>query len=689
MISSTIKLNYIPVDKAQRALQNILTDTRLGFVQPIEESNSLLITNFAPTVWTMYQIIRAMDVEAPENQLQFEKISLEYHVAEDLAQIIDQLMEVRSNIRTSAAGGARAPQGGAAPSSRNEAPAPKILPDQRNNALLVYAVEEYMTEIKMLIASLDTAGGEPTSNIHMYELKNTNADEIQEVLAELLGSTSRRGTRASGSGGTQRNQGNAPPGTNQAFGGQTGSTDQDAVNVVADPNTNSLLITATRARFEEIAEIIAKLDKRRPQVLVQCAIVELSDNDLQNIGVELGAVEGGGDEARFFGGTSYGLSTIDTRQNLSSSNTGGNGTGTGNGTGAGGSTITDTFFDDLVRVPNLDAVGLTGGIFQDFIEVPILVNLFKRLDKSNLVSVPSVLVNDNQEAHIIVGNEIPTTNINQGQFSDQQSFGGYQEASLELTISPHISNDDYLRLNIRISVQAFTGAQASASIPPPRTTREVETAITVQSGKTVVIGGLITDNFRETVQGIPYLMDIPILGELFKKTDTTVENTTLYVFLTPTILKDFDALERISYERKLEVAKLNGQISLVDPNFRVIELDDEKISIEQIESTGHLDLPQYRVSVGMKDESAPAPNADGVPVKPAPAGPTKPEAAPAEPEKTPSTPKENGAKVDTQKAPPPATAGTKTGPLVDDPYDTAGRRLPDARPTPVKATPGN
>ncbi|MCB9832434.1 MAG: hypothetical protein H6807_08160 [Planctomycetes bacterium] len=610
IVATTVPLKYIPVEKAQRALNNIIQEHRAGFVHPIEESNSLLITNFAPTVWAMYQMILAMDVAVPENQLYFEQLPLEYHVAEELAPIIEDLMEVRSDISSSgstAQPGAQPirPRRGAS-NAQGGPPAPRIIADPRNNSLLVYAVEDYMAEIKRLVAQLDTEVTEQVSNIHYYELKNTNAGDIQEVLNDLLRGTGSSGQRPTGSGSRSNTR------TNTNTPGAAASASLDEINIVADENTNSLLITATRARFEEVAEIIEKLDKRRPQVLVQAAIAELSDNDLENIGVEIAQVEGGGSEARLFGATNFGLSTIDTIDNL---NSGGTGTGTGGGTG--GTAVTDMFFDDLVRVPNLDAQGLITGVFSNFVEVPLLVQLFKQTNKGNLVSVPSILVNDNQEAHIIVGNEIPTTAVNQGQFSDQTSFQGYQSANLELAISPSISNDNYLRLNISLTVEAFTGAQTNSSVPPPKTTREVQTNITVQSGRTVVIGGLTTDNLRETVTGIPLLSDIPVLGYLFRNTGTQHDRTTLYVFITPTILKDFEALERISYERKLEIAKLDGQINIVDPNFRELDLDDEDVDIEAIERSGHLDLPRFKPTVPLAEPDAMmTPNADGVPVKP-------------------------------------------------------------------------
>ncbi|HGY91076.1 MAG TPA: hypothetical protein ENK43_07880 [Planctomycetes bacterium] len=613
ILAVTIPLKYIPVEKAQRALTNIIQEHRAGFVQTIEEANSLLIVNFAPKVWTMYQILKAMDVPVEANELKFEKIALEYHVAEELGPIIESLMEARTDISSS--GGAPSPGRGrpARPSSSgNTTPAPKIIPDPRTNSLLVYAIDDYMTEIKNLVADLDVEVTEPNSNIHIYELKNTNAEDIQDVLTQLLQGTGGRSVRPTGAGGSRGRNSSA------GRGGLGQTSNPDEVNIVADPNTNSLLITATKARFEELAEIITRLDQRRPQVLVQAAIAELTSTDLQNIGVELAQVEGGGAETRLFGATAFGLSTIDTRQNvLGGGTTGGDGTGTGGGTTGGTTSSTDQFFSDLIRVPNLDAQGLVGGIFRNFVEVPILVQLFKQVISGNLVSVPSIMVNDNQEAHITIGTEVPTTSVNQGQFSDQVSFQGYQEANLEMLISPTISNDNYLRLDIEITIQAFTGAQASFQVPPPRTTRSIVTSVTVQSGRTVVIGGLTTDNYRETLTGVPFLSDIPVLGELFKSTSESREKTTLYVFITPTILSDFEALEKISYDRKLEIAKLDGQIHIVDPNFREIDLDDEELSIEDIESTGLIDLPKYRPSVAIEGpQPPPRMNADGVPAKP-------------------------------------------------------------------------
>ena len=118
-------------------------------------------------------------------------------------------------------------------------------------------------------------------------------------------------------------------------------------------------------------------------------------------------------------------------------------------------------------------------------------------------------------------------------------------------------------------------------------------SISKSSQQTVVIGGLGQDNDAETTTQVPFLGDIPIIGELFKSRSNDVQKTTLYLFVTPTIINDFQQLEEISYERKLEVVKLDGNINLVDPNFRAIGIRDQEIDIDAIEDAGLLDMPRY------------------------------------------------------------------------------------------------
>ena len=564
VIMTSIPLKYVGVANVRAAVSQMLQGRTVEFVQEVQTANSLVVVGFAPTVCAVKQLIDAMDVPQTAVTLKFEIIGLQHAVAEELTPIIENLIKTEATpgrARTQAM-----PEGGL---PGVEKPEPKIIADPRTNALVVYAVESDMNEIKRLVAALDTEVKNPESNIHIYMLKNTNAADLVDTLREFLGqATGARGSRPTGIQGQAGQQPRSSSGLGQD------------VTIVADRNNNALLLTASKTRYAEVLPLIEKLDQRRPQVLVQAAIAELSDSDLRNIGAEITALAGGsGDRPGF--ATGFGLSTITTTS-----------------TGGTGSSTTPNI-SNLARVPflsgnTIDFTGGAFGIFDDDLNVPVLIRMLKQNTRSNLVSVPSVLTNDNQDSKIEVSKQVATTQFNTSTAgTDSTSFSGYQEAKVELVISPHISNDNYLRMEVALTVEAFVGQQVNSTIPPDKTRRRLEGNITVQSGKTVIIGGLVQDNDTEIVSAVPFLSDIPLLGELFKNTDTTKEKVTLYVFMTPTILNGFDDLDAVSYERKMEVHKLEGQMQLIDPNFRPTTLDDVKTPISYIESSGNLDLPRY------------------------------------------------------------------------------------------------
>lgn len=590
VVMTTITLQHIEVGNVRNAVQQVLSNRQAEFAQEVVTANALIVVGFAPTVYAINEIMKAMDVPPAAATLKFEMIGLEHAVAEELQPIIADLI---TSTTQGGAGGNRAPiarpGGGGDARPGQTLPEPKIIADPRTNALVVYAIERDMNEIKRLISALDREVKDLDSNIRVYFLKNTNATDLERTLRDLLGqTTSRTGGGVGGRPGAQATSTNA--------------RGRDIV-IVADGNTNSLLIQASKTAYEEIEPLIDQLDKRRPQVLVHAAIAELSDTDLRNISVELTGIEGGQDRYRFAGATGFGLSTITfggATGTTGGGTTGGNGTGTGGAGGGGttGGTGTTGLLDDLVRIPfatdtGIGFSGLVAGIFERNLNVPLLVSMLQTYTKVNLLSNASVLTNDNEQSQIRVGQ---TINILRSETTaagtDRVTADDEVEANLTLTISPHISNDNYLRLDIEFIVEAFQGTGTNG-VPPPRTTREFNGSVTVPNGKTVVIGGLVQDNVAETTSQVPFFGDIPIIGELFKSKSNDVQKTTLYLFVTPTIINDFQQLEDISYERKLEIVKLDGNINLVDPNFRAVGIRDQEVDIDAIEDAGLLDMPRY------------------------------------------------------------------------------------------------
>ena len=596
VIMTTVPLKYANAVQIKAAVSQLLQNRNAELVQEITTANSILILAFAPTVYAVKQIIDAMDVPQPAANLVFDIVELKHAVAEELQPIITDL------IKEDAAGAARrAPVNPETGLAGAEKPEPKLISDPRTNALVVYAIQSDVDEIKRLVAALDVEVTDGDNPIRVYMLKNTDAADMEEVLRDVLQQGSnRRGSRPSG----VRSGNNQGPTS-------TASAGQD-VSIVADVNNNALLITASKTRYAEIEPIIRQLDRRRPQVLVQAAIVELSDTDLRNIGVELTGLQGGDNDFLFGGATGFGLSSVVNTG--TGTGTGGGGTGGG---GGGGTATGSTSLGNLVRVPfatagtggasTVDFQGGVFGLFDEGLNIPILVQMLKTRTKSNLMSVPSVLTNDNEGSTIEAGRKIGTASVQNTLGGAQNTtFGGYQEAKIQLIISPHISNDNYLRLDVELLVEAFVGQRLSAQIPPDKTQRRLVGKVTVPNGRTIVIGGLVQDNDTEVERAVPFFSDIPLLGELFKSTATTKEKVTLYVFVTPTIVEGFERLDEISNDKKLEILKLDGQIRLIDPHFRPRSLEDTDLSIRSIDESGALELPRYAPTAPSVPSAPPA-----------------------------------------------------------------------------------
>jgi general secretion pathway protein D len=235
----------------------------------------------------------------------------------------------------------------------------------------------------------------------------------------------------------------------------------------------------------------------------------------------------------------------------------------------------------------------------DDFSLPMLIAAMSEKRNSNVLNVPSVLVNNNVEARVETKEEQPTTTITatggtSGQ--TQENFNQYEEAGITMVISPSISGSNYLRLKVELEISNFIGSVQGA-IPPPRSTRILRTEVTVPDGDTMVIGGIIVDNRSETSRKVPFLGDLPILGKLFRRDSTSGTRTTLYFFVTPHIMDDteFADLAEISYTMKMEAANTIGidRMQIIDPKFgknsNLIDLDGFDIPLYQSPKRGEVD----------------------------------------------------------------------------------------------------
>jgi len=532
LITTVVSLPNTDVRQVSNSMRSMITDPNTQQMLPAGNSQSMVLVGFGSNVVALANMLKIIDDASQTDVIppEFDVIKLEYATPEDIASTIEELLEA-SNQSRSAGPQAQGPQGAL---NRNQGEA-KILTDTRTNSLLVMAMPDEMPRIKELVARLDVDVVERERNYHIYALDNVSAEDLAETLDEFLQDA------------VQLEQGAAAG--NQRGGAPRASNNAREYVVVADAETNSLLIAANRTRYEELKSLIERLDRRQDQVLIETALIELTGRDFLDIGVELGFADiPGVGESGGFGVTGFGLSTIQDSD---------------------GDGVPD------LRVPNVGQ-GVTAGIIDgDEFSIPMLVALVEEKRNSDVLNVPSVLVNNNSVARVSTLDEQPTTQITAtgggvGAGQTQENFNDYVEAGITMEISPSISASRYLRLDVYLEVSTFIGAVQGA-IPPPRVTRTIETQINVPDGSTMVIGGIVVDNESKTRTQVPWLGDIPILGRLFSRETGTRDRTVLYFFVTPHILKDteFADLAELSYGKKLEAAREIGieRLRKIDPTF--------------------------------------------------------------------------------------------------------------------------
>jgi general secretion pathway protein D len=532
LVTTVVNLKNSDVRQLSTNLRPLLADPTTENIMGAGNNNSLIITGFGSKIASIVKLLHVIDEEsAPLVAVSpvFDIVPMEFASADDIATLMDELLQARNSAITAASTDIRSPNQPATPS---RPPETKVLVQARTNSLLIVAMPDEMPSIKEMIARLDVDVIEPERNYHIYALQNVSAEEIAQTLGDFLEGANDLAESGTGTGG--RNQ----PST---------SSNKNDVVVIPDEVTNSLLIAANKTRYVEVIDMIKTLDRRQDQVLIETALIELSGSDLYSMGVELGLASLPGiGEIGGFGVTSFGLSSIDDINPVDG--------------------IPDS------KVPNL-GTGFTGGLLDgDDFSLPILLSLMETKDNANVLNIPSVLVSNNSSATVSTEDEQPYNDVTAlgSSASTQDSFGGYEKAGITMKISPSISASRYLRLGIELEISNFRAATIANS-PPPRTTRKLVTQVNIPDGDTMVIGGIISDNQLESTKQIPILGDLPIVGFLFRSSSTTGNRTSLYFFVTPHILhdEDFADLNELSYQAKIEAAETIGydRIRMIDTDF--------------------------------------------------------------------------------------------------------------------------
>ena len=527
---------------------------------------AILVQGYGPFVAAAARMITVLDSKPDIVQPEFKKVRLFEASAEELAEILSELVNSLQAVPQNVSGNntrARSSSRSAGATSTSGIET-TVTAYSQDNSLLITADPELMPSILDLIAQLDTTVEDPQSNYHLYSLQYLAVEDLNEALEQFVDAAEQEEEQA------RSNTSNAPQ--------------RQGIVVEAHQATNSLLIMATKSKWLELKALLDTLDRRQPQVLIQTALIEVSSDFSKEIGIEYANVETPtGDTQKGFAFTSVGISA--------------------------GDTIGEA------RLPSPTAAGLTFGIFDgEDLGIPFILQAAQARNDSNILSVPSVLVANNQTASIESSDQIPyqTSNAVQGAVSADVA---YAEAGITLRISPSISAEKYLRLGISLDVSAFRG-ESSGSLPPPTVRRKIDTVVTLPDGATLWLGGIVRDDSTENDQGIPYLSDIPLIGWMFGSNSKTEIKTTLFFFCTPRILEDFEELQDISEKGKARAADTIGlgRLRMIDPEFELEYPADIILPQDEDEDgqsdTAHLNLssfaqPIYSTSGGVTDNASP------------------------------------------------------------------------------------
>ncbi|MES2421207.1 MAG: type II secretion system secretin GspD [Pseudomonadota bacterium] len=556
-VTEIVRLRAIDAQSAVETVRPLVSAQ--GSVSANRGGNSLVIVDFADNIRRIREVIRRIDADTSSTRV----VALKNASAKEIATALQGL------IGTGTGGG----QGGAAATG----PSASVVAVEGSNAVALRGDPTTVARLAQVAADLDQKARNGTE-IKVVFLENADAEQLLPVLQELVGQTptqpmqtalSRSNFGSSSTNGASGGQSTiSQPQVNQSTptsGGSSGSGQpaitaaggKTAAVVTRFAGANAIVIAAPAEIQRQLNEVVRQLDTRREQVLVEAIVAEVSDSTAKTLGAQfiVGDPSGGAFGASTFsnsapnilqiagaiGATQLNTSTTTTR------NTDGSTTVTRDT-----STAADTLQQSAIS-SILAATGGFGGfggkIGSTFFGA--IINAVKSDTTSNLLQVPHLVTLDNQEAHSLVGQEIPITT---GQalstnFDNAFRTTQRQNVGIELTVRPQVNSSGTVKLNLRLEVSSIAGPVSSDNSDLILNKREVETVRTVDDGQIAVISGLLDDNERRTIEKIPLLGDLPVLGHLFTSKAKQRSKTNLMIFIRPTILRTAEDSRKLTEQR--------------------------------------------------------------------------------------------------------------------------------------------
>ena len=493
VITRVVAVRNVSVRELSPLLRQLIDNAGAGNVVHYDPANIILITGRAAVVNRLAEIIKRVD-QAGDKEI--EVVELRNASASEMVRIVDALNKTTNQ------------------KSTPEFLEPKIVADERTNSILISGDPKVRARLKRLIRQLDVEMATKGNNRVVY-LKYAKAEDLVDVLkgvSDNLQAEKQAGQK-----------------------GGSSSAKRGEVVIAAHEATNSLVLTAPPDIMMALQDVISQLDIRRAQVLIEALIVEMSEGDGINLGVQWGSLETGaviqyGNTGAPIGKVMVGLEEAkDTTEKkpIRDSDTG----------------AIKYYEETTVKGDYSTLASALGGVNGAAMSIMMgdwtaLITAVSSDSNSNILSSPSITVMDNGEASFIVGEEVPVITGSTAGSNNDNPFQTVdrKEVGIKLKVVPQINEGDSVQLNIEQEVSNVLGANGAVDVRFAK--RQLNTSVMIQDGQMLVLGGLVDERALESESKVPLLGDIPVLGHLFKSTSTQTEKRNLMVFIKPTIIRD-------------------------------------------------------------------------------------------------------------------------------------------------------
>ncbi|TNC71360.1 type II secretion system secretin GspD [Rubellimicrobium roseum] len=514
VVTEMLRLSRLPSAEAVRVLRPLVAES--GYIEALVDPNAILLTDTRANVERILEIARAFDVET-EAEAQVIRFA-----NADAATVGNAIVGVLGPAGTSA----------------------RLSVDPSSNLLLVRGTQEEIDEIRELARSMDVPPLRPPQEAvttTVFRLQYGDAAVVAEIIRGTLGEgTDITGSALAGLGGALTPEAAlaateppaddpeadpAAPEVEQVAGGRFvplgRAPSPSAVTVQASIETNSVIVRGTAAQVQEVGRLVGALDVRRPQVMIEAAIVEVSGDVAERLGVQLGfgdAAPPGGIAATSFSNGGVSLRSVLT----------------------------------AIGAPNTAALSTGLTVTASGNDFGVLVQALAQSSQARLLSTPSVTTLDNEPATIVVGQNVP---FRTGSFATDGNTATpfttieRRDVGITMNVVPRITAGGVVQLEIEQEVSSLVNANVEGAADLVTNRRVINTTVLADNRGTVVLGGLITDDQVSQNQKVPGLGDVPLVGRLFRSRSDNATNRTLFVFLRPTILLDQEDIRQAAEDR--------------------------------------------------------------------------------------------------------------------------------------------